>query len=280
MWDKAGQALHRLVVTVRGLIGLGLLLILMLVGGCADDTKPCTPVALYGPPPCDDDQDCIKQFGAGYYCDKNNSYDNGCGGKSTWATCKPGTIPDGGVKDGAGKDGCRPVMLYGPQPCTDDKDCASWYGAGYTCDKNNTFSNGCGGTSTWALCKPTAVDGGVKKDIAKTDGCQPVMLYGPKPCASDQECITAHGAGWYCDKNNTFGNGCGGTSTWPICRQQTVPDGAVTKDGCQPVMLYGPPPCSSDADCVKWYGAGYTCNKNNTYNNGCGGTSTWPICVK
>ena len=216
MWDKAGQALRRMVTTLRVLVGMGLLLILTLIG-CADDTK---------------------------------------------------TV-------------CAPVALYGPPPCNDDKDCANWQGPGWYCDKANTFSNGCGGTSTWAICKQGATDAGPAKDLAKTDACEPVALYGPKPCTSDDECITDHGGGWYCDKSNTFGNGCGGTSTWPICRQRTTPDGGVKPpDGCMPVALYGPPPCNTDDDCVKWYGAGYTCNKNNTYSNGCGGTSTWPVCEK
>ena len=50
MWDRAEQALRRMMTRLRVLVGMGLLLILTLIG-CADDTKPCTPVALYGPPP-------------------------------------------------------------------------------------------------------------------------------------------------------------------------------------------------------------------------------------
>ncbi len=32
-------------------------------------------------------------------------------------------------------------------------------------------------------------------------------------------------------------------------------DGGVKTDGCAPVALYGPPPCTSDADCTGTYGA-------------------------
>jgi len=53
------------------------------------------------------------------------------------------------------------------------------------------------------------------------DYCDPVAIYGPPPCYSDQECIDEYGDNWYCDQDNTFPNGCGDTTTWPICRDSS-----------------------------------------------------------
>jgi predicted esterase len=47
--------------------------------------------------------------------------------------------------------------------------------------------------------------------------CEPNSIYGPRPCIDDQECVTENGDGWYCDQNNSFDDGCGGTTTWPVC---------------------------------------------------------------
>jgi hypothetical protein len=182
-----------------------------------------------------------------------------------------------GCSDDNGKEPCEPVALYGPPPCNTDQDCVNWNGQGWVCDKGNTFDDGCGGTSNWPICvQSSQTDGGVK-----TDGCQPVALYGPQPCDTDQNCIDQHGSGWYCDKDNTFGDGCGGTTTWPICRQSSTPAdaGVPAPDGpCQPAALYGPPPCNTDADCVSWYGEGWYCDTTNSYDDGCGNTVTWAMC--
>ncbi len=229
---RARKLARRVLLNVRIFLATGLLLVLTLLFGCSDSgsSKDASP-PLYGPPP---------------------------------------------PKDGGGKDGCLARALYGPLACTGDADCVKWQGGpGWYCDKKNTFDDGCGTKTAWPVCRSTAKDAGPGQD-----GCQPVALYGPKPCQNDAECVTSNGPGWYCDLKNSFGNGCGGINTWPICRPGSTDAGPVKRDGCMPMTLYGPPPCQSDADCQKWYGAGYICNKTNTYNNGCGGTSTWPICEK
>jgi len=247
MLMRTRQALTHWVVDLRALILVGFLFILAALFGCGDDSgkinsdlkplygpppkdtgidgkpldglKPldvsreaCQPAALYGPKPCADDAECVTLNGAGWYCDKNNPVDDGCGHKSIWPVCKTAATKDAGIV----KDGCMPVALYGPKPCLSDSECVTLNGAGWYCDKNNPVNDGCGHMSTWPMCKS-----GVVKDAGpvKLDGCQPVALYGPKPCADDPECATAYGAGWYCDKNNAVSDGCGHTSIWPICKK-------------------------------------------------------------
>jgi hypothetical protein len=124
-----------------------------------------------------------------------------------------------------------------------------------------------------------ALDGQRGKDAVGVDGpCQPATLYGPKPCASDSECATQYGAGWYCDLKNPVDDGCGHKSIWPVCKTAATKDAGVSKDGCMPVALYGPKPCLSDSECVTLKGAGWYCDQNNPVNDGCGHQSTWPVC--
>ena len=42
--------------------------------------------------------------------------------------------------------------------------------------------------------------------------CEPMAYYGPPPCDTDEACKEQYGEGWYCDKENTFGDGCGNES--------------------------------------------------------------------
>jgi hypothetical protein len=65
---------------------------------------------------------------------------------------------------------------------------------------------------------PAAVD--TVHDSATKPDCEPMAYYGPPPCDSDEECANAYGEGWYCDKENTFSDGCGGQSTWPVCKEK------------------------------------------------------------
>lgn len=231
---------------VRHLVGIGILMLLTSLFGCSDDNgddKEGPP--LYGPPPADAGLD--------------------------------GTLPADAGQDIAqpGLDSCAPVALYGPPPCSSDADCVEWMGDGWYCDLENTFDTGCQGETPWAICRQSAQDAGVAQD-----GCAPVALYGPPPCSNDADCQATHGDGWYCDLDNSFGNGCGEMVTWPTCREGETADAGVP-DGCMPVALYGPPPCSSDADCAEWYGDdSWTCNEDNTFSNGCGETVTWPTCEK
>lgn len=127
-----------------------------------------------------------------------------------------------------------PVMLYGPQPVdagpTDaaadtvdikpDSGPVTFYGpipvdAGPVdggADIQDSKSDG----GPAMLYGPLPVDAG-PADVQDA-GCDPVAIYGPKPCQDDAECDTEQSPGWYCDKGNSFDDGCGGTITWPICK--------------------------------------------------------------
>jgi hypothetical protein len=232
MLTRARNLAKLVLFDVRIFLATTLLLLLTLCG-CGDSgpSKADLPKALYGPPPpndggakdgclaralygplaCQNDSDCVQWSGAGWYCDKTNQFDDGCGNKTSWAICKSTTTKDAGPA----KDGCIPVALYGPKPCQNDSECVADHGAGWYCDLTNSFGNGCGGISTWPMCRPASTDAG----IATRDGCIPAALYGPKPCQSDTDCQSWYGAGYTCDKTNTYNDGCGHNTTWPICKK-------------------------------------------------------------
>ena len=86
--------------TTLGLASLSLLG--LLAGGCSSarsaadaaaspEPKPgaatCEPNSIYGPQPCDTDAWCVEEFGEGWYCDHDTTYDDGCGGKIEWPEC-------------------------------------------------------------------------------------------------------------------------------------------------------------------------------------------------
>jgi hypothetical protein len=104
--------------------------------------------------------------------------------------------------------------------------------------------------------------------------CGPMVAYGPPPCDSDAFCVGTYGEGWYCVKST---DPCG----WDTCMPPSQDVDAITPDhvadtspDCSPLMVaYGPPPCTSDQDCVEWYGAGATCEKSS---DPCYGTYCMP----
>ena len=58
----------------------------------------------------------------------------------------------------------------------------------------------------------------IHEDAVPAADCPPMAYYGTPPCASDQECVDLYGEGWYCDEENSFSDGCGGSITWPMCK--------------------------------------------------------------
>jgi hypothetical protein len=222
-------------------------------GDCAVDwavcrqaePDPCPEVAYYGPAPCAGDEDCVAQNGAGWVCDQENTFGEGeCA--VSWPVCRQ-----------ADPDRCPEVAYYGPPPCSSDEDCIAEHGAGWVCDEDNAFGEGdC--AVNWAVCRQ-----------AEPDPCAEVAYYGPPPCTSDEECVAANGAGWVCDEENTFGpDEC--AVSWPVCRQ-------AEPDPCPEVAYYGPPPCSSDEECVAANGEGWVCDEENTFGAGDCAVS-WPVC--
>ena len=53
--------------------------------GCGDEECNGT---IYGPPECSSDEECVQTEGEGYYCDKENKMDDGCGDETVWSVCK------------------------------------------------------------------------------------------------------------------------------------------------------------------------------------------------
>ena len=131
-----------------------------------------------------------------------------------------GPIDTGPVDTGATDAGPTDI---GPADVNDTADSspAIFYGpvrvdSGPTDAATDTVDVKDAGIST--LYGPLPVDSGPsEQDTSKAD-CVPPPIYGPKPCQSDVECVDENSEGWYCDKNNTFDDGCGGKITWPVCK--------------------------------------------------------------
>jgi hypothetical protein len=64
--------------------------------------KDCSGWAVYGPPPCHADEDCVKREGEGWYCNTEHYYTDPCGEKHPWPLCQP--KPDQPKKDEPKKD--------------------------------------------------------------------------------------------------------------------------------------------------------------------------------
>lgn len=73
---------------IRATLAAGLTLVLTLLLG-SSCKKPCQPVSVYGPRPCQSDEECVKQNGEGWYCNQDHAYDTGCGQKAVWPVCEP-----------------------------------------------------------------------------------------------------------------------------------------------------------------------------------------------
>ncbi len=48
---------------------------------------------------------------------------------------------------------------------------------------------------------------------------------------------------------------------------------------CEPMDMYGPPPCTDDTECAQ-YGQDYYCDKTHVVNDSCGNPMEWPVCEK
>ncbi len=147
-----------------------------------------------------------------------------------------GPVPMDVVEDAAplpdGVEADQPRVYYGPMP-TDAVDDAAPLPDGIEADQPRTYYGPMPVDAVDAAPEDIQADqpmvyyGPVPVDVAE-DGshldaekdCPPMAFYGPKPCASDEECQQDNGAGWYCDKENAYDDGCGGKVVWPTCKQK------------------------------------------------------------
>jgi hypothetical protein len=242
-WFLFGGKTMKKKLFVRILIGL-----LLSLSGCENETgdnRHCDDMVLYGPASCASDEQCVEEYGAGWYCDE----DSPVGPPEcdlTWPACVNGNSSE-----------CEETVLYGPQGCVDDEQCIAENGVGWYCDQDAQIGPPeCG--YTWPVCKN-----------GNSDECGLMVLYGPAPCLSDEQCVAENSAGWYCDEDNPVGPPeCG--YTWPVCK-----DG--NSDECGLMVLYGPMPCLSDEQCVAENSAGWYCDEDNPVGPPeCG--YTWPVC--
>jgi hypothetical protein len=88
------------------------------------------------------------------------------------------------------------------------------------CKKSERSTASTGGDAGASWVAMSQIDGtrGAKAD----DACVRVALYGPAPaCATDEQCVEQHGAGWVCERGSyEVDDGCGGKIHWPTgaCR--------------------------------------------------------------
>ena len=141
-----------------------------------------------------------------------------------------------------------PQVLYGPPPVD------AWEGAAPDAD-------------VAPVDVPDAAPADVRND------CEFMAIYyGPAQCTSDAQCVAEHGANWYCAKG-TVDLGCGNKVEWNSCVEQVDADVPLQKDvataDCEPLVAYGPPPCTSDADCQK-YGSEWYCGTQEVVIDSCG----------
>lgn len=139
-----------------------------------------SPVVYYGPQPVDALDDVPQQSDTGpvvYY----------------------GPQPVDALDDVPQQSDTGPVVYYGPQPVDALDDVPQSSDGGLV-----------------VFYGPQPVDAATPADLEDKD-CPPIAFYGPPPCTSDEDCVAWYGAGWYCDKDNTFSDGCGGIINFPMC---------------------------------------------------------------
>jgi hypothetical protein len=167
----------------------------------------CVPLTIYGPAPCTDDAACAEEYGEGWYCNRENTFSDGCGGTTTWPVCEQGTVADAGSPD-ASVDAGEPDA---------SADAGSPDASADAADPDANADAADPDANADAADPDASVDAG--EPDAGADVCVPMAVYGPMPCTDDAGCVEEYGEGWYCDQENTYSDGCGGTTVWPICRQ-------------------------------------------------------------
>ncbi|MBI5498657.1 MAG: hypothetical protein HY907_00315 [Deltaproteobacteria bacterium] len=225
---------------------------------CDTGGGSCEPGDYYGPPTCTTDEECVARNGPGYVCDTRIALvDDGCGNMVEWGRiCEAvgdadadaggddGSSTEADVSSEAAVDGdadCVPAVFYGPEPiCTDNAQCESEYGTGWTCSGYRSYSDTCGGTMNWGpFCEPPA---GADAD-ADADPGDVVVYYGPPPVDADD---TGDIGTFYGPPPVDVGTD-GDAGTW----YGPPPTDDAGADDDTPATLYGPTPVDgggADAD--------------------------------
>jgi hypothetical protein len=212
---RLGGLLRHAVVV--GMLMMALLFLDVLTGCETEDEEPGG--VLYGPPPADID----------------------VGGEASADVVVPDLVQDNGMGEMA--------VLYGPQPVDvvedtlpdvgPEEEMSVLYGPPPVDVVEDTLPDPEPNEEISVLYGPQPVDVVEDEDVIPevsddmpavyygplpvdtTDECMPVALYGPQPCSTDENCQEWYGGeNWYCDKEHEINDGCGGTSTWPTCKEK------------------------------------------------------------
>ena len=167
------------------------------VSSGAGRTPSCVPNAVYGPPTCASDEDCLRQ-GPGWVCDPTAAtFDDGCGGTTTWGRiCRPGASVSAAPGD----------AIAGPSASVEEESDGGLDAELQVQDVSSASS------------RRDAVSAARVADAP----CSPDAVYGPRQCTDDAMCVRLNGAGWVCDTNHTFDDGCR-EFRWPLCRRSDAP---------------------------------------------------------
>ena len=157
------------------------------------------------------------------------------------------------------------------QQCS-DAECVAAHGSGWYCD---TATSQCKAGDVVVQDAVQEVDVPVTPDVPKDSG-MPIM-YGPAQC-TDAQCVAAHGSGWYCD-TATLQCKAGDVVVQDAVQDVDVPVTPDVAAECEPVVAYGPPPCTSDSDC-KTYGDQWYCGVQDVVIDSCGTTVQANRCVE
>ena len=207
---------------------------------CDDSGGSCVPDELR----CTTDEECVERNGPGSYCSTGTVLvPDGCGNMVDWGrVCVSSGDADAGADadadvpaeaEGTGDADadCVPAMFYGPDPiCSNDTECESEYGAGWTCTGYETFPDTCGGTNNWG---PTCEPPGGADDDADADPGDVTNYYGPPPVDAED----------YSDVGTFYGpppvDGDTDVGTW---YGPPPPDASADADDEVPSTFYGPIP--------------------------------------
>jgi len=209
---KMARKLFKILGKIRSVLIMGVLVMALSMLNFFLGCEKEEPAVLYGPPPDTDtrsDEEMRVLYGP-----------------------FPTDVLDEGTPTPDGVEADQPRVYYGPMPtdAVDDTtplpddvqtDQARTYFGPMPAEDVDTTPEDIQTDQAQVYYGPMPVDvaeDGTHQDVEKD--CPPMAFYGPKPCDTDEECQKDNGAGWYCDKENSYDDGCGGKITWPMCKEE------------------------------------------------------------